>query len=887
MNTKYNFKISVVIPVYNVEDYLDETIKSVVNQTIGIKNIQIILINDGATDKSGDICLKYKEKYSDNVVYIEQQNAGVSAARNNGMKYIKGKYICFLDSDDKWEKHSFKRVYDFFEKHYEEIDIVDCRVRHFDAQNNYYIFDKRYGSTRIVDTNIEYEHALINTATTILKSEAIKGITFDTNLKYSEDTKFINEVLLRKCKFGIKHDALYLYRKRRNGTSAVDKRLEEKAYFTGPLKNCFSELVNKALNMYDEVPMFLQHLILRNLSWRIKLGEVNNVLDQKELSDYRKNIDYLLSFVSDEIIATYTMPLNNKMYFFAKKKGNDFLNKITIDKNNLIIDNKCYEDVIDMPKITITKMKRHTSDVTIYGKVRPIVNTDEFKLSFVDSDNNKYVADVFSQNNWTINSFDNEVISKCWLFKVVIPFEGKKKKVSVNISYKGNLNYNLELGYVRLSNKYKSYLNIDNELIVQTYFKTLDFEAYSRGKLFKYYVSMLFDLLFKRKLKTFIKKLIIEPFICIKPLKNIIIMESNPAFADNTKPVFDKLIEHGVNKKYKIVWFVDDADPFKNVKIDNVEFIQYFNNPKKPLPKRSEYSKNCHKNAKIIIDNNRYLDKKNKKQLRIHLLHGSPIKNAYSYNLDVGNVDYVVNQAEFFKAKDTEVRDIDANKIKSLGFARNDIVYSKANVEFKFIDELDSNKIILWLPTYRNHKAKSNGNSSLKFGLPCIDSLEELKDLNQRLKKDKIFIIIKFHPAENTNIFRDFNFSNILILTDEELKNNNIGLYQLFNKVDALLTDYSSVYFDFAGALPEKNIGLAISDFDDYVKNSGEFVYPYKDVFIGDYLYTNSDLLQFIDDVSKGKDKSKSKRKKLTKRYDDYRDGQSAERVYDLLKKYL
>ena len=56
--------------------------------------------------------------------------------------------------------------------------------------------------------------------------------------------------------------------------------------------------------MYDEVPMFLQHLILRNLSWRIKLGEVNNVLDQKELSDYRKNIDYLLSFV----IVSVTVP---------------------------------------------------------------------------------------------------------------------------------------------------------------------------------------------------------------------------------------------------------------------------------------------------------------------------------------------------------------------------------------------------------------------------------------------------------------------------------------------------------------------------------------------------------------------------------------------------
>ena len=87
---KYKYKLSVVIPVYNVEKYLDETLKSVINQTINFKkNIQVILINDGSKDNSEKICLKYQRKYPENIEYYFKENAGVSAARNEGMKHIK------------------------------------------------------------------------------------------------------------------------------------------------------------------------------------------------------------------------------------------------------------------------------------------------------------------------------------------------------------------------------------------------------------------------------------------------------------------------------------------------------------------------------------------------------------------------------------------------------------------------------------------------------------------------------------------------------------------------------------------------------------------------------------------------------------------------------
>lgn len=89
--------ISVVIPVYNVERYLNRCIKSVVNQTY--KNLEVILVDDGSTDASAVICDSWKEKDS-RIVVLHQDNVGASAARNKGLQYAKGEYITFIDSDD-------------------------------------------------------------------------------------------------------------------------------------------------------------------------------------------------------------------------------------------------------------------------------------------------------------------------------------------------------------------------------------------------------------------------------------------------------------------------------------------------------------------------------------------------------------------------------------------------------------------------------------------------------------------------------------------------------------------------------------------------------------------------------------------------------------------
>ena len=102
-----NIFFSVIVPVYNVEKYIEKCIESIFNNQIN--DVEIIIVNDGSTDNSRNIINKYAER--DNIVIIDQENAGLSAARNSGLKIAKGEYILFLDSDDYLEPEALDILY--------------------------------------------------------------------------------------------------------------------------------------------------------------------------------------------------------------------------------------------------------------------------------------------------------------------------------------------------------------------------------------------------------------------------------------------------------------------------------------------------------------------------------------------------------------------------------------------------------------------------------------------------------------------------------------------------------------------------------------------------------------------------------------------------------
>ena len=116
--------VTVIVPVYNTERYLDQCLKSIAEQTY--EDLEIILINDGSTDGSAELCKKWA-KADPRICLIDKENEGQGAARSQGIEMAKGRYILFVDSDDYLERNLIERIYGLMEKEHAEVCIFSYR----------------------------------------------------------------------------------------------------------------------------------------------------------------------------------------------------------------------------------------------------------------------------------------------------------------------------------------------------------------------------------------------------------------------------------------------------------------------------------------------------------------------------------------------------------------------------------------------------------------------------------------------------------------------------------------------------------------------------------------------------------------------------------------
>ncbi|MBQ5565908.1 MAG: glycosyltransferase family 2 protein, partial [Clostridia bacterium] len=333
----YKFKFSVVIPVYNVENYLKETVDSVIAQSIGFKeNIQIIFVNDGSPDNSEQICKKYQEKYPDNIVYVVQENGGVSSARNNGINYIEGKYVNFLDSDDCWKRDAFELVYEFFEENQKLIDVVGARKKFFDARTGFHYLDYKFSATRVIDLLANYEMIQMDVTGAFVKASAIGNIRFSTNLKYGEDAQFINSIILKKCKLGVIREAVHLYRRRSDETSALQNELKSDSYYFDSPKYFHEDLIQQSIKKYGRVLEFIQYTVMYDLRWRLG-KEITGMLTQEKLTEYKNLINHILSYIDDRIVLTQkNMGVGSKVYALNIKYKRDVTKELEYDHGKLL-----------------------------------------------------------------------------------------------------------------------------------------------------------------------------------------------------------------------------------------------------------------------------------------------------------------------------------------------------------------------------------------------------------------------------------------------------------------------------------------------------------------------------------------------------------------------
>lgn len=293
------YKVSVIVPIYNVQKYLKRCVDSILKQTY--KNLEIILVNDGSTDNSRKIINEYK-KLDNRVKAYHKENGGLSDARNYGIERATGDYILYLDSDDWLDINMINTMIEKAKEY--KADIV--QVGFYYSYEEYLLYDNRYYGENdddiVLDKQELMKELVINEKVKnfawgkLYKSEVVKDILFEKGVRF-EDVFWAHKVMDRVDKYVIVHKPLMYYFQRNNSISG-NYSLKN----TDILKGLFERHIFIQANYTD----------LKNESYKIILKTLFIHYDIiSKINDSKKNI--YLNSIREHILHNYK-EFNNSIH---------------------------------------------------------------------------------------------------------------------------------------------------------------------------------------------------------------------------------------------------------------------------------------------------------------------------------------------------------------------------------------------------------------------------------------------------------------------------------------------------------------------------------------------------------------------------------------------
>ena len=311
-------KVSVIVPVYNVEKYLEKCLDSLVNQTL--KEIEIIIVNDGSPDNSQKIIDRYAKKHKNIKAYIKE-NGGLSDARNYGIKKATGEYISFIDSDDYIANDMLEIMYNKAKNN--RLDIVVCdTINVYENGHEVYITSNyNYSNNNIKNYLLSPPMACsrLYNRTLLDKLHFKKGI-------YYEDLELTPKLVRYTSKVGFVNEGLYYYLQR-NGSIMKQQEFNEK------LLDIFKVLQSNYESLSEKYPeeieyMYITHLLrtatLRFLEYDNSIQYVNQIIKEikEKFPNWKKNIYYKKSSIKLKIICNLAYNKQTKLLSLIKKITN-------------------------------------------------------------------------------------------------------------------------------------------------------------------------------------------------------------------------------------------------------------------------------------------------------------------------------------------------------------------------------------------------------------------------------------------------------------------------------------------------------------------------------------------------------------------------------------
>ena len=338
------YKATVLVPVYNVEKFLRGCLQSLTEQTIGFENIEVVLVNDGSTDNSEAICREFADKY-DNVLLYSKENEGLSKTRNYGLARSHGKYIFFLDSDDKLRADTVKSVTDFFDTVYDEVDLVTYRIIHYYSEKPV-IVHYRYRTltkTGVYDLTDPDNRFITQTNINIcIKNRGEDNLLFDTTPNFRhEDEKYCCDILREKMKLGFCSDGEYIYN-RDNIDSIVSTKFSPENIFDTSMT--FYEKLFDSFGKF--VPTYYQGIVFNDLRWKLKDGKLLPLhLSGEDWEKANLRIDRLLARIEEDTIVLHPSVSENQLFYWLLRRPNSHPTVVCSDKGISIVSDgrKLYE----------------------------------------------------------------------------------------------------------------------------------------------------------------------------------------------------------------------------------------------------------------------------------------------------------------------------------------------------------------------------------------------------------------------------------------------------------------------------------------------------------------------------------------------------------------
>ncbi|WEJ12937.1 glycosyltransferase (plasmid) [Sinorhizobium sp. K101] len=314
--------VSLVVPCYNVGRYIDDFFKSVVTQSTGTKNLEIVIVDDGSTDNTSERVEYWSRQHPGLIRYHRQVNSGAAEARNTGVSIACGTWVSFPDPDDFLHVHYLHHVNRMIKKgKVYRLSMICCNLHVYMEQTgeikNSHALRYRFQQPETwLSVDDMREHVQLSAALAFFRRELIQEhkLKFDSRIKPRfEDANFVNRYLVRSSGTTVVFSSLakYYYRKRQDQTSQMDTAHSRGEFYTNQPRYGWLGLLHDAAKIAPSIPRFVQRTILYDTTGHIRIGiskpHLMAMLSDDERRGLRDSLHETFAYIDPENIKDFSL----------------------------------------------------------------------------------------------------------------------------------------------------------------------------------------------------------------------------------------------------------------------------------------------------------------------------------------------------------------------------------------------------------------------------------------------------------------------------------------------------------------------------------------------------------------------------------------------------